>query len=170
MHKSLSMTVAQKHAWLTQLLTPEVRSRVSEYLVSPSTYIQALKALKKIYGHGNLILHAHVQAILNFRKVKDGDLVGLEILLKTLNEALNFFQTNGFEADINALSTLYIISLKLPNKLLEAWVKKSYVAPSRLHLKDFAKWLEECVSIERSMQKTKTREQRERENPRGQNA
>lgn len=148
-HKPLK-TNAQKHARLQQLLAPEVRSCISEYLVSHSTYGQAITNLKEKFGNPKIILHAHLQGILKLKYVKEGDLVALEKLLKTANQALNFFHSSGFNNEIKSKSTLENISSKLPPKLLAAWGKKSFIATSNLNLKDFTKWLEENISLEKA--------------------
>ena len=41
---------AQRHAFLKQLLSSEVRSYIAEYLEDPSTQYEALEELKKRYG------------------------------------------------------------------------------------------------------------------------
>ncbi|KAI9550062.1 hypothetical protein GHT06_001683 [Daphnia sinensis] len=49
---------AQRHAFLKQLLTTEVRSYIAEYLDNPSTYYDALIQLKKRYGQPQVVLGA----------------------------------------------------------------------------------------------------------------
>lgn len=137
-HKTLK-TKVQRRIALQKLLTPAVRSIIAEYLVSPSTYYQALEALKERYGNPNFILRVHTQAILNLKKAKGCDPAVLEKSFTSLTEVLNFFQISGFENEIKSLSRLDDILARRPSG---AWDKHSYLTTSSLNLKAFANWLE----------------------------
>ena len=50
---------AERHAFLKQLLSSEVRSYIAEYLEDPSTYYDALEELMKRYGQPQVVARSH---------------------------------------------------------------------------------------------------------------
>ncbi|KAI9559446.1 hypothetical protein GHT06_013436 [Daphnia sinensis] len=93
---------AQRHAFLKQLLTTEVRSYIAEYLDNPSTYYDALIQLKKRYGQPQV-------------HVSFGSFHGQDPQFQSTTVSLTVkARDRSFEADLKQVSTVPTQYLKLP--------------------------------------------------------
>ena len=126
---------AQRHAFLKQLLTPEVRSYIAEYLEDPSTYYEALEELKKRYGQPQVVARSHLMALMNLPTVKDDDPHALAKLNRTLHGAMHALRTGGYEQDLDSGMTLEHVVSRLPQRMRSTWGVKVYrMAPNRATL------------------------------------
>ena len=108
---------AQRHAFLKQLLSPEVRSYIAEYLEDPSTYYEALEELKKRYGKPQLVARSHLMTLMNLPTIRDDDPHGLAKLNRTLRGAMHAFKTGGCEQDLESGMTLDHVVSRLPQRM-----------------------------------------------------
>ncbi|KZS07338.1 Uncharacterized protein APZ42_028883 [Daphnia magna] len=137
---------AQRHAFLKQLLTTEVRSYIAEYLDNPSTYYDALVELKKRYGQPQVVARSHLMALMNLPSIRDDDSEALAKLNRTLLGAMHALRTCGYEQDLESGMTLEHVVSRLPPRMRSSWGVKVYrMTPTRIILKDLAKWIDEMV-------------------------
>ncbi|XP_045027085.1 uncharacterized protein LOC123470615 [Daphnia magna] len=137
---------AQRHAFLKQLLTTEVRSYISEYLDNPSTYYDALVELKKRYGQPQVVARSHLMALMNLPSIREDDSEALAKLKRTLYGAMHALRTGGYEQDLESGMTLEHVVSRLPPRMRSSWGVKVYrMTPTRATLKDLAKWIDEMV-------------------------
>jgi hypothetical protein len=76
---------AQRHAFLKQPLSSEVRSYIAEYLKDTSTYYEALEELKK----PQFVARSHLMTLMNLPTIRDDDSHGLAKLNRTLDGAMH---------------------------------------------------------------------------------
>ncbi|XP_045034645.1 uncharacterized protein LOC123475716 [Daphnia magna] len=137
---------AQRHAFLKQLLTTEVRSYIAEYLDNPSTYYDALVKLKKRYGQPQVVARSHLMALMNLPSIRDDDSEALAKLNRILHGAMHALRTGGYEQDLESGMTLKHVVSRLPPRMRSSWGVKVYrMTPTRATLKDLAKWIDEMV-------------------------
>ncbi|KZR97510.1 Uncharacterized protein APZ42_007579, partial [Daphnia magna] len=105
---------AQRHAFLKQLLTTEVRSYIAEYLDNPSTYYDALVELKKRYGQPQVVARSHLMSLMNLTSIRDDDSEALTKLNRTLHGAMHAMRTGGYEQDLESGMTLEHVVSRLP--------------------------------------------------------
>ena len=135
---------AQRMAILKQLLTTEVRAYVAEYLSTPSLYYEALAALKKRYGHPQIVARAHLRGLISLPSVREDDFAGIAKLSRAIYGSMHALQTGGYEQDLQSGMVLEQIVEKLPPKLRNNWGVKLYrMMPKRATLRDLAQWLDE---------------------------
>ncbi|XP_045027087.1 uncharacterized protein LOC123470617 [Daphnia magna] len=137
---------AQRHTFLKQLLTTEVRSYIAEYLDNPSTYYDALVELKKRYGQPQVVARSHLMALMNIPLIRDDDSEALAKLKRTLHGAMHALRTGGYEQDLESGMALEHVVSRLPPRMKSSWGVKVYrMTPTRATLKDLAKWIDEMV-------------------------
>ncbi|KZS03695.1 Uncharacterized protein APZ42_033512 [Daphnia magna] len=108
---------AQRHAFLKQLLTTEVRSYIAKYLDNPSTYYDALVELKKRYGQPQVVARSHLMALMNLPSIRDDDSEALAKLNRTLHGAMHALRTGGYEQDLESGMTLEHVFSRLPSRM-----------------------------------------------------
>jgi hypothetical protein len=137
---------AQRHAFLKQLLSSEVRSYIAEYLEDPSTYYDALEELKKRYGQPQVVARSHLMALMNLSAIRDDDPYALAKLNRTPHGAMHALRNGGYQQDLESGMTLEHIVSRLPQRMRSNWGIKVYrMTPNRATLLDLAKWLDEMV-------------------------
>ena len=141
---------AQRFARLKQLLSPQVRAHISEYLVSSETYQQALDTLQKRYGLPMIIGKAHMSAIYNAKPIKDNDHAALDSFSALVSSAVSALRQNGYEDELKLSLGLEPVYNKLPPRLKEKYgMKIIKMSPRKPTLVDFADWLSEKVLCHR---------------------
>ncbi|KZR99552.1 Uncharacterized protein APZ42_004535, partial [Daphnia magna] len=108
---------AQRHAFLKQLLTTEVRSYIADYLENPSTYYDALVELKKRYGQPQVVARSHLMALINLPSVRDDDSEALAKLNRTLHGIMHTLRTGGYKRDLESGMTLEHVVSRLPSQM-----------------------------------------------------
>ncbi|KZS02851.1 Uncharacterized protein APZ42_034559 [Daphnia magna] len=137
---------AQRHAFLKQLLTTEVRSYIAEYLDNPSTYYDALVELKKRYGQPQVVTRSHLMALMHLPSIRDDDSEALAKFNRTFHGAMHALRTGGYEQDLESRMTLEHVVSHLPPRMRSSWGVKVYrMTPTRATLKDLAKWIDEML-------------------------
>ena len=75
----------EKFGYLLEMVSPKVRERISNLKPSTSRYETAWERLKRDYGHTNLVVNAHMDAIVGLQVVKGPSAPGCKIVFILLN-------------------------------------------------------------------------------------
>ena len=134
---------AQRIVFLKDYLAERVRNSVADSLRDPAHCRAALERLQRRYGNPQLIVRAHVQALMQLTGPRDGDFESLCVFSGAIQSAVADLSNGGHIHDLLALGLLYQVTSKLPPILLQEWGEMmSYLQPKAATLIDFDQWLD----------------------------
>jgi hypothetical protein len=137
---------AQRIVFLKDYLTDKVRNSVANSLRDPAQYRAALEKLQRRYGNPQLIVLAHLQALMQPSGPRDGDFDSLCVFSGAIQSAVADLSNGGHINDLLAPGLLYQVTSKLPPILMQKWGEKMcQLQPKTASLIDFDHWLDSRV-------------------------
>ncbi|XP_063049984.1 uncharacterized protein LOC134444684 [Engraulis encrasicolus] len=122
-----------------------------EYMEPDKGYKKALKLLKENFGNEYKISCAYLEKALSWPQIKPQDAKSLQEYSMFLRSCCNAMEEMSYMEELDTISTIKSIAVKLPYKLREKWRNKAFELQqerqSRVRISDFVSFLEKQALI-----------------------
>lgn len=85
----------ERFGYLLEMVTPKVRARISNLKPSTSGYNTAWERLRRDYGHTNMVVNAHMDAIVNLEVVKGSSYEKVKEFYEKVSQSYDALETLG---------------------------------------------------------------------------
>lgn len=133
-HNSTKLTEIQKFYYLRSCLTDEALKMIKEIKISSNNYDSAWTLLKRRYKNNRLIIKAHVQGILNFKRLENSSAAGLRNLHDTITNHLTALKNLGEPVDNWSTLLVFVITKMLDSETRDHW--EAYHAKHMINTRD----------------------------------
>lgn len=108
-----------------------------EYMAPQRSYQKAMQLLKENFGHEYKISCAYLEKALSWPLIKSEDSKSLQDYAMFLRSCCNAMEEMSYMEELDTVSTMKSIVLKLPYKLRERWRNKAYELQEQHDRRDF---------------------------------
>ncbi|XP_060799417.1 uncharacterized protein LOC132901020 [Neoarius graeffei] len=122
-----------------------------EYMEPDRGYEKALKLLKENFGNEYKISCAYLEKALSWPQIKPQDAKSLQEFAMFLRSCCNAMEEMTYREELDTISTMRSIAVKLPYKLREKWCNKAFELQqqrqSRVRILDLVSFMETQVRV-----------------------
>ena len=116
-HNSVSLTNVEKFKYLRSLLVDEALHCISGLPLTNDNYENALKLLKDRYGNNQIIISAHMNALVKLPKVRNNDIRGLRKFYDDIESNIRSLSSLGIETITHGTLIATLILEKFPQEI-----------------------------------------------------
>ena len=116
-HNSVSLTNVEKFNYLRSFLVDEALHCISGLPLTNDNYENALKLLKDRYGNNQIIISAHMNALVKLPKVRNNDIRGLRKFYDDIESNIRSLSSLGIETIAHGTLIATLILEKFPQEI-----------------------------------------------------